>query len=148
MSPSSSSAGAAATPARGFTLLEVLIAFAILAIALVALFRAFGTGATNARLSEEYTVATLHAESILAAAGVETSLQAGASEGDLSDGYRWRVVVTRVASDGMSTGRGADAISADPLAGLMYEVAVTVSWRAEGKTRSVALRSYRLGAAP
>ena len=148
MSPSSNNAARTGAPARGFTLLEVLIAFAILAVALVALFRAFGTGATNARLSEAYTVATLHAESIMAAAGVETSLQAGVSEGDLPGGYRWRAVVAPAPSGGPGTDRGADTLSADPLAGLLYEIAVTVSWREDGKARAVDLRSYRIGEAP
>jgi general secretion pathway protein I len=143
MSPSSRSVAAARARARGFTLLEVLVAFAILAVALVVLFRAFGTGATNARLAEEYTVATLHAESVLAAAGIETPLQAGTAEGDLPDGYRWRAVVAPAAAD-----RAPDPLSADPLAGLLYEVAVTVTWRKDGKTRSVAVRSYRMAEAP
>lgn len=145
---SRSSSRNTACGARGFTLLEVLIAFAILAIALVALFRAFGTGATNARLAQEYTVATLHAESIMAATGIESALAEGVAEGDLPGGYRWETAVALADTGAPAAAAGPDALSADPLAGRLYAVSVTVSWTAGGKTRSVSLDSYRMGAPP
>lgn len=62
---------------RGFSLLEVLVAFAILSIALGVLLQIFATGMRNVGLSEEYSQAALYAESILAAYGREAPLAEG-----------------------------------------------------------------------
>ena len=121
----------------GFTLLEVVVAFTVLAVSLGAIFYAFGTGATNAALSERYTIATLLAESQLAATGVETPLVFGASEGKLTDGYRWRQTVSPI---GNSTAEPSKRQTAQ-----LYEVVLEVLWDESGKTRSVSLRTHRIG---
>ena len=56
---------------RGFSLLEVLAAFVILALVGTALFRLFSGALGNATLADEYSGATLYAESRLAAVSVE-----------------------------------------------------------------------------
>jgi prepilin-type N-terminal cleavage/methylation domain-containing protein len=52
------------SPASGFSLLEVLVAFAILSISLGVLLQVFATGLRNAGVADDYTRATLYAESI------------------------------------------------------------------------------------
>ena len=55
----------------GYTLIEVLVAFMILALALTVLMRIFSGGLRNVSVSSDYAVATLIAESRLAATAVE-----------------------------------------------------------------------------
>src|ERR1700690_801183 len=62
------------TRAAGFSLLEVLAAFVILALVGTALFRVFSGALGNVAASDEYSRATLYAESRLAGLGVETPL--------------------------------------------------------------------------
>ena len=121
----------------GFTLLEVVVAFSILAVSLGVTFYAFGTGASNASLSERYTVATLHAESLLAATGIESPLVQSITEGKPSSGYRWRRTVSLVGGLDTDSVRAQDA--------QLYEVVLEVFWEETGKTRSVLLRTQRLG---
>jgi general secretion pathway protein I len=84
---------------RGFSLLEVLVAFAILALSLTVLMQVFSTGLRNISVGEDYTRAVLLAESVLASVGVEQSLQEGEQTGAFDDRYgeeyRWRVAVSR-----------------------------------------------------
>ena len=120
---------------RGFTLIEVLVTFAIAALSLAALLQVFSTGLKNAATSKNYAQATMHAESMLAHIGVEEALSPGVRRGVFADGYRWTVAVTHF-----------DAAVATSLA-QAFDVVVTVAWGQEGGAgRSVSLRTLRLAA--
>jgi len=89
-------------PDLGFTLLEVLIAMAIMAIVLVSVYRMQSQTLTMTAASRFYTEAPLLAQSKLA------QLEANASElisgesgdfGELFPGYSWRVSTGEVSSD-------------------------------------------------
>src|SRR5512136_464360 len=83
-----------AARAAGFSLLEVLAAFVILALVGTALFRLFSGALGNASLAEEYSRATLYAESRLAPLGVEAPLKEGVQQGTSEDGYyNWTLTV-------------------------------------------------------
>ena len=68
--------------ARGFTLLEVLVALVIAGLALGALFSGAVTGLRSARLSLDYAEAVSRAKSHLAVAGIGAPLVAGTQHGD------------------------------------------------------------------
>lgn len=120
--------------ADGFTLVEVLVAFAIAALGLAALMQVFATGLRSAATAENYARATMLAESRLASVGVEQPLAAGESSGDFEDGYRWRVVITPYQEAEM------DALVE------VFQVNVTVSWGEEAeRARAVTLQTLRVG---
>ncbi|KAG1459639.1 hypothetical protein G6F57_014470 [Rhizopus arrhizus] len=80
--------------ARGFTLLEVIIAFALLGLALTLLLGSLSGGAKQVREAEVRTRAVLHAQSLLAEAGVTSPLQVGSQQGDWEQGrYHWELQV-------------------------------------------------------
>lgn len=79
--------------AKGFSLLEVLVAFSIMALALGILLNIFSSGVNTAVVGEEYTVATQIAEGLMARTGVETPLVLGETSGIEADKYRWRVSI-------------------------------------------------------
>lgn len=83
---------------RGFTLLEVLVAFAIAALALTVLFRATGSGLGSARAASRYEEAVVRARSHLAAIGHDAALVAGDASGDDGGGFQWRLSVRPLAS--------------------------------------------------
>lgn len=79
----------------GFSLLEILVAFSILALSLGVLFQSFSLGLRNARTSEEYTLAALLAQSQLALVGYELELKPGEVSGEFEQypRYRWTLTI-------------------------------------------------------
>ena len=81
--------------ARGFTLLEVIIAFALLALALTLLLGSLSGAARQVRQADDSGRATLHAQSLLAQLGVGDALRPGRQQGVVEQGrYRWMLDIT------------------------------------------------------
>jgi general secretion pathway protein I len=143
MSPESSVARAPvnrAFPRRdaGFTLLEVTVAVAIAAIALIALFQAGSAGMLTASEATRVEAAVDRAQSYLALA-IAGLVAPGESEGDDGDGYHWRLTARRVASRlAAATDQAADPPG-------LYDINVTVSWGTGRHRRSVQLETERIG---
>lgn len=77
-------------PQRGFTLIEVVVSLAILALSLGVLYESFGwSGRSTARLMSE-EAAWLTAQSLLAEIRARPTLAQGTSEGEWSEGLRWQ----------------------------------------------------------
>jgi general secretion pathway protein I len=82
------------TRARGFSLLEVLVAFVVLALVATALFRLFGGALNNASAADEWSRALLLAESRLAVAANVVPLREASDQGTEGDGrFRWETKV-------------------------------------------------------
>lgn len=79
---------------QGFSLLEILIAFSIMALSLGILLKIFSGGVNTASVAEEYTIAVQIAESLLVQTGVETPLQQGEMSGVENDRFYWLVSVS------------------------------------------------------
>lgn len=79
---------------HGFTLIEVIIAFALLALALTLLLGSLSGAARQIRTANDSGRATLHAQSLLAQLGVGEILQPGQKQGTFEQGrYRWTLEV-------------------------------------------------------
>lgn len=121
---------------RGFSLLEVLVAFTILAMMLAALFQVFSGGLHAARAGDRFTRATLIAQSRLAAVGLEQPLQEGVTSGSTNDAFHWRITVGEYLDDQLPV--------IDPIMQPLT-VAVEVYWEEGDSPRSVSLTSMLLG---
>ncbi len=120
----------------GFSLLEVLVAFAILSISLGVLLQVFATGLRNAGLADDYTRAVLYAESILAAIGREVPLAEGERSGPVNDQFSWRSTVSAF-TEGLPDPEKARVRA--------YRVSVEVYWPGRAQqNRSVILETLRL----
>lgn len=109
---------------QGFSLLEVLIAFTITALALGVVFQIVGKGTTALGLGREYAHAIALAESQLAAASLDGGTTATA--GRVADQFDW-ILHT-----------GAPTFPAEaPSTLTLKEVAVEVRWMSRGQTRAV-----------
>jgi general secretion pathway protein I len=112
---------------RGFSLLEILIAFSILAISLGILLKIFSSGVTTARIADDYTNATQIANNLIAKTGVETPLKVTETLGIENDIYHWKVRVnpkTFVSPE----------LSLQDLPVELFEVNVQVWWGDDVKT--------------
>ncbi|MGZ8995207.1 MAG: PulJ/GspJ family protein [Rhodospirillales bacterium] len=78
---------------NGFTLLEVLVAFTILALMLTVLLRIFSDGFRGMTAADVHAAAALHAQAALASVGAEIPLAVGDWSGEHDDGFRWRVSI-------------------------------------------------------
>ncbi len=121
---------------RGFSLLEVLVAFAILSLSLGILFQIFSSGVRGTIVSERYNRALIIAESRLAEVGVIEHLTAGVDEGEAEKPFHWQIEVTPYQEDNpVST-----SMRVKP-----YQIDVRVSWEEDGKARDLELSTLRLG---
>ena len=77
----------------GFSLLEVLVAFTLFAVALGVLMQIFSRGVNGASTADHYAKATMYAESRLAAIGLEETIKEGISSGKINDDYAWQVTI-------------------------------------------------------
>ena len=129
--------------AVGFSLIEVLAAFVILALVGTALFRLFSGALGNAALAEEYSRATLYAESRLATYGVETPYREAVEEGTSEDGrYAWTATISPYSPP--STSPDLEGVSA-AMPVRLWRIAVTVRWPGTpGNDRSVSLSTLRV----
>lgn len=131
---------------RGFSLLEILVAFSIMALALGMLLSIFSSGLRNASVSEDYTVAVQIAEALMAGVGVERPLQQGRASGVENQKYSWELTV---APYDLSTQKG----NAQAAPAQLYMVTVLVGWgddnrRSGGGQRQFELTTLKLAANP
>ena len=125
---------------NGFTLLEVVVALAIAAMALVGLFQAGSGGLFAVDTAARAQEAVQRAQSHLAAVGRDAALVQGDFTDDDGGGYRWRLRVRPVATHQALAPDGNSAIPAT-----LYDVEVAISWPGRSGDRSVVLKTLRLG---
>lgn len=130
---------------RGFSLLEVLVAFVILALVATALFRLFSGSLANVGAAEEYSRAVIVAESVLAETGGAQPLREGSRNGSADDGrISWRANVAPWDPPDVSPDL-ANASSLMPLR--LYRIDVETEFPApSGGQRKIVLSTTRLGA--
>jgi general secretion pathway protein I len=124
----------AANQKSGFTLVEIIVALAILALCLDVILTAISDGLRRIGDAEAQAEAASLARSLLAQAGSAVPLNNGAAAGQLENGFRWRLSVSPYGAANQLT----------PVRG--YLVSAEVSWDDARQERSVALTTLRLGA--
>jgi general secretion pathway protein I len=124
----------------GFTLLEVLVAFVVLAIILTLVLRLAATISRASGLSADYAMATLQAENILAEAQFAQELPAGTTAGVTAGQWHWQRRVTPY--------HEADrAFDTNP-AWQLVRVDIDVNWNRGGRERNMSISTLRLMRVP
>ena len=121
---------------RGFTLVEVLVAFTIAALSLALLARAAVDGVGNAHLAARYQEALARARSHLA--GLPSPPTAGDFQGDEGNGFHWHL---RVVPGARETTRQNQPIT-------LYDIAISISWDDGDRKRVVQLDTERAATSP
>ena len=76
---------------KGFSLLEVLVAFSLFALTIGALLQIFAGSRHAIIRSEAYTQAAIIADSQLARVGTEFDIENRQEQGETKTGYSWRI---------------------------------------------------------
>lgn len=121
--------------AGGFTLLETLVALSVLAITLGVLYQIFGVSLRNIQHAKDYSYAQMLAESKLAEIGKGIPVMEGVYGGDFDNKYSWQMNI-----------KPASYNSASDEMVYIYKVMFTISWPANGSSRSIKIDTYRLSA--
>ena len=122
---------------RGFSLLEVLVAFSVMALVLGVVFRILSSGMNTAELTGRYSQAALLAQSRMAELDAQDDLQEGRSEGEFADSdYRWQLTV--------SAYNGEPTLNLDQLTFRPLAVELEVHWGDGDQSRSINLSTLRL----
>ena len=119
----------------GFTLVEVIVALAILALGLSVLLESISGSlrrtATAARMAEAGALA----QSLLAEVGTDLAIKPAESFGEFPNGYRWHL---KMQPYGEANEREEWPVGA-------YQISTEVEWEEGGSRRSYALTTLRLG---
>ena len=122
----------------GYTLIEVIVAFALLALALTLLLGSLSNAARQVHWADRAGRATLYAQSLLDQAGVGEALQAGSRNGTFEDGrYRWTLGV-RAQTD-PSTGLA----TTTPDGAQLFELQLDIDW-GDSAAEHLRVRTLRL----
>jgi general secretion pathway protein I len=117
----------------GFTLIEMVVAFAILGLTLTALYGSFEAALSRTHRDARLSEGTLIAQSLLARAGADWPLTAGTLEGDFG-GYTYTLVTTEVPAPSRER----------PFTLPTFAILATVSWPGFSGQRSISLSTLKL----
>jgi len=117
----------------GFTLIEMLVALAIVGLSMMVLLRIMSDNLERARRARDEAAAMSLVQSLLAQSSAGTP-QPGVSTGRFSSGFFWRLQTEPLGSASERSGWPVDAVT----------VAATVSWRDAGETGSRTLTTLRV----
>jgi general secretion pathway protein I len=117
---------------RGFTLLEVVIALAILGIAFALAMELLANGVRSAKASEDYTQAVLLARQKIAEMAITPYLSGSGEQGDFGGGFRWSSEVQPIPPQ------------EEGLPARLYQVRVRVTWPGRRGEKSMDLYTLRM----
>ncbi len=132
-------------PEAGFTLLEVLIAFVIAAMALGVLFQAGLSGLRAEQTASKYEQAVSRARSRLTAAIHASPLTGGDWRGDDGDGFTWHLHVAPLASTTVRPTYAATPGGLSSFPVILYSVAVAIAWHEGSVVRQARLETQQIG---
>lgn len=113
---------------NGFSLLEVIIAFAIFGVAVVAIFQLFSVSLQSVRKADDHTKALIYTKSLLDEAySVADPTESSSSVEFEEDFDGSRDVTLKAFSEDEKT--------------KLYEIAVTVTWPPSGRLKLTGLRT-------
>ncbi|QOW22453.1 type II secretion system protein XpsI [Novilysobacter avium] len=124
---------------RGYTLIEVIVAFALLALGLTLLLGTLSGATRQVRWSADAGRAALHAQSLLDTVGITEPLQPGRRDGDFEDGrYRWTLSIAPWQDPALAN------LPQSPADQRLLELDIAVQWGAAGPGEQLQVRSLRL----
>jgi type II secretion system protein I len=117
---------------KGFTLLEILVALAILATAVTIIFQLFSASLRNIAVSEDVVLATVRAEAKLREVLNSEELTENSWTETTNEGYTFTVNITEALQE-----------KTDSLPVQVLQVDLAISWMKNSKTRTLRLKTFK-----
>jgi len=122
----------------GFTLMEVVVALAVLGVGLIVIIELFSGGLRVGRVSGEYTRAVGYARVKMEDIALAREIKEGMEEGEFDKNYRWRLEVMRV--DLLPGEQPVDiTLPVD-----LYQIKLQVIWKSGSQERAAAVESMKV----
>jgi len=118
---------------KGFTLLEILVALAILATAVTIIFQLFSAGLRNIAVSEDVVSAAVRAEAKMREVLSNEELTENSWTETTTDGYTFAVNITEALQE-----------KTDSLPVQVLQVDLAITWTKNSKERSLRLKTYKM----
>jgi len=122
----------------GFTLIEVLVAVAILGIGLTMLLELFSGGLRSAKVSEEYTKAVCYGKGKMEEMLTSRDFSEGETEGSFDDQFSWKVEVKK---SNPSLGQPNESETKLPID--LFQIVVRVTWQSGRGERNIEMETLR-----
>ena len=120
---------------KGFTLMETLVALAVLGITLAVIMELFSGGLRSGRLSDDYTRAAVFGREKMEDILSSKYLDEGSSQGELKEGFRWKASISRLEPP---------EEEAEKTPFHIYRVKVSILWGDQGREKSFDLETMKL----
>lgn len=129
---------------RGFSLIEVVLAFVLLAVSLGILVAILGGGLAQVRQASDASEATLLAQSLLDEVGVLEPIAPGRRQGTSGDRrYRWTLTVAEAPDPAPPPDLPLAPAAEAPEAPVLYRIDVVVGWGEGEYARQLAFATLR-----
>ena len=122
---------------RGFTLIEVVVAMAVLGVGLVVIIELFSGGLRLERTSEEYSQAVNYARMKMEEISLQEKIEEGTQSGQFDKFFRWETEWKRI--DVLPL----EKVQEFPLPIELFQLRVNVFWKSGSKERSTGVETYR-----
>lgn len=122
---------------RGFTLIEVVVALAILGVGLIVIIELFSGGLRLGKVAEEYTQAISYARLKMEDLAAGQQLVEGMEEGEFDKKYRYQIEVKKVDLYPFQ-----EQVDFQPPL-LLYKIKLSVLWKSGLRERSADFESFR-----
>ena len=117
---------------KGFTLLEILVALAILATAVTIIFQLFSAGLRNIGVSEDVVSAAVRAEARMREVLGNEELTENSWTETSTDGYTYTINITETLQQ-----------KTDSLPVQVLQIELAIMWMKNSKERSLRLKTYK-----
>ena len=118
---------------EGFTLLEVLVALAILAIAVVVVMQVFSANLRNLSASEQQVIAATRAAAYMREILEDEKFPDVEPTGAEADGYRFSVALAKILEERYR-----------PIPYDLYQVTLTVAWNEANRGKTIQVQGYKM----
>lgn len=122
---------------RGFTLIEVVVAMAILGVGLVVIIELFSGGLRLEKTSEEFSQAVNYARMKMEEISLQEKIEEGTQSGQFDKFFRWETEWKRI--DVLPP----EKVQAFTLPIELFQLRVNVFWKSGSKERSTGVETYR-----